>query len=70
MFNEKAHVDRLYSDDIIALRAIDMPPKYPLLAPVQPENPEEVWDAFCSCWLGVLGPPKSIQMDEWGRMGE
>ena len=30
-------------------------------------NPQKVWGAFCSSWIGVFGPPSSIQTDEGGE---
>ena len=35
--------------------------------PVQSKNPQEARDVSCSGWLGIFGPPKSIQMDEGGE---
>ena len=52
---------------IIALRAMDMFPKFPLLLPVQPENPQEVWDAFCGGWSGIFVSPWSIRVDGGGE---
>ena len=42
MFNEKVQVGLPFCDDIIALRAMDISPKYLLLLPVQSENPRDV----------------------------
>ena len=53
--------------DIIALRAMDMFSEFPFLRPVQPKNPREVWDVFCSGRLGMFGPPNSIQVDRGGE---
>ena len=53
-------------DDIIDSHSMDMFSKYSLLLPVQPENPQEVWDVFCGGWLGTFGSPKYIQMDAGG----
>ena len=57
----------LFLGDIIALRAMGVFPKYALLPPEQPDNPKEVWDAFRSCCLGIIGPPESIRMDGGGN---
>ena len=70
MFNDKVHVEPLYLGDIIALRAMTMFPKYPLLLLGQSKKPVWAWDAFCAGWLGISGPPRCIQMDtggEWER---
>ena len=63
-FNEKVQVDLLCLDDLILLRAMDMFSKYSLPPPVQPKNPQEVWDASCGSYLGTFGPPECIRMDE------
>ena len=47
MFNGGAHVDLLFLDDIIALRAVDMFSKYSLLRQVHSTDPQEVWGGFC-----------------------
>ena len=65
-FNEKAHVDLLFLDDIIALHAMDTSSKNSLLLPDQTKNPQEVSAAPCGCWLGSFVPPKSNQMDAGG----
>ena len=67
MFNEMVKADLLLLDNQIALRAIDMFREYPLPLPVQPENPQEVSDVSCGGWLGALGPPKCLPMDEGGE---
>ena len=67
MLNEILQADLLFLDNIIALRAMDGFLEHPLLVPVRTKNPEEVRDAFCSSWVGVFGPPMSIQMDEGGE---
>ena len=41
-FNERAQVDLLFLDDIIAVHAMDVFSKYPLLRPVKSKNPQEV----------------------------
>ena len=48
MFNEEVQVDPHLLDDIIARRAMEMFPKYPLLLPKQPKNPQEVGDVLRS----------------------
>ena len=65
--NEKVHVDLFFSGDIISSRFMDMYPKYSWLLPVQPKNPQAVWDVFRGRRLGILGPPGSIQMDKGGE---
>ena len=66
-FNEKSQVGRLFLDDIVALRVMDVSPKYSLLTPVRAKNPQEVRGAFCNSRIGVFGPPSCIQMDEGGE---
>ena len=66
-FNEKLQVDLLFSDDLIVLHIMDVYSKYSILTPVRPKNPLEVWDAFVTCWIGIFGPPRAIQMDEGGE---
>ena len=56
-FNEKVQVDLLFLGDLIALHVLDVFPRYSLLVPVRPKNPEEVWDTFCTSWLAALGNP-------------
>ena len=46
MFNEEVQADLLFLGDTIAMRAMDMFPKYSLLLQVQPEYPQEVWGVF------------------------
>ena len=67
MFNLKVQVDLLLSGGIIAVRAMDMLSKYSLLLPGQCENPQEFWGSFRFGRLGILSPPKSIQMGEGGE---
>ena len=67
MFNEKAQAGLLFLDDLIALHAMDMYPKYSMLLPVPSANPRDVWDAFRGGRLGTSGPPKCLQKDERGE---
>ena len=67
MFTQKAQVDLRFSSDLIALRAMDVSPKYSPLPPVPPKNPQEVRGDFCGGRLGTFGRPKCIQMDEGGE---
>ena len=60
MFNERVQMDLLFLDDIIALRIMDVFSKYPILTRVRSKNPQEVWDAFISSWVGVFGAPKCL----------
>ena len=57
LFTEKLQVDLVFSDDIIALHVIDAFPMDSIIIPVRAGSPQEVWDAFCSSWIGVFGPP-------------
>ena len=66
-FSEKAQVDLPLPDDIIALRDLDLFPRYSLFVPVRSKNPDEVWDASRTSWIAVFGNPRSIQMDEAGE---
>ena len=67
--NEEVRADPLSLDDITALRAMDMPSKCSLLLPDQ-SRAAVGWDVSCSGWLGIFGPPKTIQMDDGGRTEE
>ena len=67
VFNEKLQAAPLFLDDAIALRVANVFPKYSFLIPVRAKNPQEVWDAFCSPWIGVFGHPMGFQMDEGGE---
>ena len=67
VFNAKLQVDRLFLDDVIALRVMDVLSKKSLLVPVRAENLQEVRGAFRSFRLGVFGPPLSIQTGEGGE---
>ena len=53
--------------EITALRAVGVFSKYPLLIAVSSKHPQEVWDAFFSLRIGVLGHPQSIRMGEGGE---
>ena len=46
MFNEKVQVGPQFSDDLIALHAMDICPTYSPLTPAQSKNPQKAWDAF------------------------
>ena len=65
MFNEKAQVDLLVSDYLIASHTMDIFLKYSLLHPVQSKNPQEVWGALCGGGLVLLD--EGNQMDEATR---
>ena len=69
MFNERLQMDLLFWDDIIALRNMDVFSKYSNLARARSKNPQEVWGAFLSSWVGVFGAPKSLHFDEGGEWG-
>ena len=60
---KKMQVDLVFLDDPIALRATDVPSKYPLLIPFRSKNTQEVWNASRHARVGVLRPPPGIQMD-------
>ena len=66
VFNEKMQVDLLFTGDIIALHVVGVSPKYLSLTPARSKNPQEVWDAFSSLRIGVIGPPESVQMSGGG----
>ena len=59
-------MDLLVLDDVVALRIMDVFSKYSILTRVRPKSPQEVWDAFLSCWVGVFGNPKSLHLDGGG----
>ena len=69
-YHEKLRADLLFSGDLIALRAIDVPSKSPLLISVRPEKRQEVQAAFRSARVGVFGQPVCIQMGEGGEWEE
>ena len=52
--------------DVIAMHVMAVCSKYSLLIPVRAWKDQEVSRALCSSWIGVSGPPWSIQMDEGG----
>ena len=60
-------MDLLFLDDLIALHIMDVFSKYSILTRVRSKNPQEVWGAFVSSWIGVFGPPKSLHLDEGGE---
>ena len=64
MFNEKAQADPLFLDDIIALHAMDMFPRYSLPLPVQPENQKRFGAFFVMVGWESLGCPKAFR---WTR---
>ena len=66
-FNEKLQIDLLLLGDIVALRVMGASPENSHVIPVRAETPQEVRDASRSSWIGVFGPPFSIQMDEGGE---
>ena len=49
MFNGKLLVGLPYSDDLIALHAMDVYRQYSLLAPSRSKNPQEAWGASRGC---------------------
>ena len=67
MFNGCLRLDLLFLGDIIALRVMDVFSKYSILARARSKNPQEVWDAFLSSWVGVFGAPKSLHLGEGGE---
>ena len=64
MFKERLQMDLLFLDGIIALHIMGVFSKYSILTRVRSKNPQEVWDAFISSWVGVFGPPKCLHLDE------
>ena len=64
MFNERLQMDLLFLDGIIASHIMDAFSKYSILTRARSKNPQEVWDAFISSWVGVFGNPKSLHLDE------
>ena len=60
MFNEEVQADFSFFGDIIALHVMDVYSKYSAPIPVRTKNPQEVWDACCSSWIGVFGLPLSF----------
>ena len=59
-FNEKVQVDLLFLGDLIASQVL-VDSKYLLILPVQPGNPQGLWDVFCDGRSGICGAPKTIQ---------
>ena len=66
MLHEKVQVNVPFSDDVIALRAVDMYFENSLLLLAQSANPQEVRDSFRAEWLRIFGPPAGIQMGGGG----
>ena len=62
----KSQLDLLFLDDSIALRDIDVLPKYSLLIPGRQKTPQEVSGGFPRSRIGVFGRPQSTQMDGGG----
>ena len=66
--NERLQVDLHFLYDVITLHAMDLFPKYPLLARVLPNDPLEVWGASATSQIAALGNPRGIQSagdEEW-----
>ena len=68
--NEKVKVGLLFLDDPVVAHAMDIISKCTPLHPVQPKNPQEVWDVFCAGRRGTFGPPECIQMDGGGEWAD
>ena len=66
VFNEKLQAGLPSLDDILALRVMDVFSKNSLLILSRARNPQGVWDAFCSSWVGVLAPRLA---SSWMRAG-
>ena len=49
-----------FLDDATALPAMGVFSKYSFLAPVRPENPQDVRDSFPGSRIGIFGEPKRI----------
>ena len=60
-------MDLLFLGDVITLRIMDVFSKYSILTRVRSTNPQEVWDAFLSSWVGVFGISESLHLDEGGE---
>ena len=67
MSDERLQVALLLLDASIELHVMDIFPKYSPLIPVRTKNPQEPWDASCSSWIGVFGPPMSSWLDGGGE---
>ena len=67
MFNERLQMDLLFLDAVVALRITDVFSKYSILTRVRSENPQGVWDAFLSSWVGIFGAPENLHLDEGGE---
>ena len=65
-FNGKLKADLSFSADVIALHIMGASSESSPLIPVRTESPQEVPDAFCSSWVGVFGPPVSVQIGGGG----
>ena len=68
-FNENLQVDLSFSADTVASHDTEVFSKYSPSVPVISEDPQEAWGVFASSQIGIFGPPKCIQMDEWGARG-
>ena len=66
MFNERLRTDLLFLGDIVALQIMDVFSKYSMPARALSEDPQEVWGASLSSWVGVFRIPKCLHLDEWG----
>ena len=44
---------------------MDVSSKFSIPTRVRSRNPQEVWGAFISGWVGVFGAPESLHLDEW-----
>ena len=67
MLNERLRMDLLFLGDILTLHIKDVFSKYSILARARSNNPQEVWDAFLSSWVGVFGIPKCLHLAEGGE---
>ena len=67
MANERLRMDLLLLGVIIDLHFMDVFSKYSILTRARSKNPQEVWDAVLSSWVGVFGTPKSLHLDEGGE---
>ena len=63
----RLQADLLFSDDIIALRKVDVPPRCARRIPVRAENPREDWGAFHTSGIGVPALAQCIRMDDGGE---
>ena len=67
MFNGKLQIELLSLDDIVASHVMDASSKYSPPVPARSKNPQELRGVSSGSWIGIFGPPKCIQTEEWAK---